>query len=146
MGIGTIIAELFTNRPGVQIICFLRRTTFTQDCKQYSLVNIYTICTKFSYILSYAGSNGSVTFANVPAGGYILQVVATGRETGNRAEIRTRVFVPENDEFCSVNAINRLVSVSGNSASVEFSSTGNPTGFQCSVDRQSYFPCEFSRN
>ena len=33
IGTGTITAELFTNRPGVQIVCFLRRTNFRQDCK-----------------------------------------------------------------------------------------------------------------
>ena len=71
-------------------------------------------------------------------------MVATDRETGDTAEIRTRVFVPGSDEFCSVNAINRLISVSGNRATVEFASTGNPSDFRCSMDRQSYLPCEYS--
>ena len=79
----------------------------------------------------------------MPAGSYSLQVVATDAETGNAAEIHTEVFVPESDEFCSVNAINRLVSVSGNSTSTEFSSTGNPTSFVCRLDQQDYVPCEF---
>ena len=71
-------------------------------------------------------------------------MVATDRETGDTAEIRTAVFVPGSDEFCSVYAINRLVSVSGNNAFAEFDSTGNPMGYQCKMDRQSYFPCEYS--
>ena len=37
LGVGTVNAELFTNRPGVQIMCFLHRTTFSQDCKHYTV-------------------------------------------------------------------------------------------------------------
>ena len=44
-------------------------------------------------------------------------------------------------EICTVHLINDGVTVFGDSATVEFASTGPTTSFVCSLDRQAFTPC-----
>ena len=47
-----------------------------------------------------------------------------------------------NPNICTVHLINDGVTVNGNTATVEFASSGPTTSFQCSLDRQSFTACE----
>ena len=77
-------------------------------------------------------------------GDFTLRVIATDIVSGERAVIRSGVWIHGDNEFCTVYAINRRVTVLGNSATVEFSSTGAPTSFRCRLVRQPFFTCEFN--
>ena len=44
--------------------------------------------------------------------------------------------------ICTVHLINDGVTVNGNTATVEFASSGPTTSFQCSLDRQGFTACE----
>ena len=73
-------------------------------------------------------------------------MIAIDIVSGGRAVIRSQVWISGDNEFCAVYAINRRVTVFGNSATIEFSNTGNPTSFRCRLDRQLYVTCEFKCN
>ena len=45
--------------------------------------------------------------------------------------------------MCTVHLINNGVTVSGNSATVEFDSTGPSNAFLCSLDFAALIPCEY---
>ena len=63
---------------------------------------------------------------------------------GDKAVIRSGLWIRGNNDFCTVTAINRRVTVFGNTATIEFRNTGTPTGFRCRLDQQQYLPCEFN--
>ena len=63
---------------------------------------------------------------------------------GDKAVIRSGLWIRENNDFCTVTAINRRVTVFSNTATIEFGNTGTPTGFRCRLDRQPYLPCELN--
>ena len=94
-------------------------------------------------ISSSAGANGNITFTGLQAGSFLLRVIAIDIVSGDKAVIRSRVWISGDNQFCTVYPINRRVTVFGNSATVEFSNTGTPTSFSCSLDRQLYSTCEF---
>ena len=73
----------------------------------------------------------------------MLRVIAKD-VNGERAVIRAGLWILGNNDFCTVTAINRRVTVFGNSASVEFGNTGNPTGFRCRLDGEQYSPCKLN--
>ena len=89
-----------------------------------------------------AGSSGNVTFTDLPVGDYVFRVIANDTVSSDRAVIRTGLWILGNNDFCTVTAINRRVTVFNNTATIEFGNTGTPTGFRCRLDRQQYFPCE----
>ena len=64
--------------------------------------------------------------------------------SGERAVICAGLWILGNNDFCTVIAVNRRVTVFGNSAIVEFGNTGNPTGFRCKLDGGQYSPCKFN--
>ena len=94
-------------------------------------------------ISSSAGANGNITFTGLEVGSFLLRVIAIDIVSGDKAVIRSRVWISGDNQFCTVYPINRRVTVFGNSATVEFSNTGTPTSFSCSLDRQLYSTCEF---
>ena len=47
-----------------------------------------------------------------------------------------------NPNICTVHLINDGVTVNGNTATVEFASSGPATTFQCSLDGQGFSACE----
>ena len=101
-------------------------------------INIYTDAIQL--ISSSAGANGNITFTGRS---FLLRVIAIDIVSGDKAVICSRVWISGDNQFCTVYPINRRVTVFGNSATVEFSNTGTPTSFSCSLDRQLYSTCEF---
>ena len=53
------------------------------------------------------------------------------------------MYVPEDSESCRPHLINQGLNMKGNNATLEFSSTGSPDGFECILDRVSRGACEF---
>ena len=47
-----------------------------------------------------------------------------------------------NPAICTVHLINDGVTVDGDTATVEFTSSGPATSFQCNLDRGDFIPCE----
>ena len=91
-----------------------------------------------------AGASGNVSYNDLPLGDYVFRVIANDTVNDNRAVIRTGLWILGNNDFCTITAINRRVTVFGGNATVEFRNTGAPTGFRCRLDRQQYLPCEFN--
>ena len=71
-------------------------------------------------------------------------MIAKDAANGDVAVIRTGLWIPGDNDFCTITAINRRVTVFGNNATIEFSNTGAPTGFRCSLDRRPYSPCKLN--
>ena len=72
----------------------------------------------------------------VPFGDYILRIVA--RDISNpqeRTVLRKKISVPVDDNFCIVGLWNRGLTVSGDSATIDFYSIGVATRFECVLDR-----------
>ena len=89
------------------------------------------------------GTDIFLTFTGLEVGSFLLRVIAIDIVSGDKAVIRSRVWISGDNQFCTVYPINRRMTVFGNSATVEFSNTGTPTSFSCSLDRQLYSTCEF---
>ena len=82
------------------------------------------------------GSSGQFESEGVPPGDYVLRIVA--RDPSNPQDkivLRNTVSIPKDDEFCVVGLWNRGLTVSGNSATIEFYNVGVATHFQCVLDR-----------
>ena len=89
------------------------------------------------------GSSGFVHYTNIPPGVYKLRVVAWDPVRKERAIIRNRILVHRDDTLCAVIKTNNGVTIGrNNNVTVEFSGTGQTTGFQCILDKQQpYFEC-----
>ena len=59
--------------------------------------------------------------------------------------IRIELVLNSSEDHCAVHLINRGLRVEENDVIVEFSTTGNATGFLCSVNREE-FQCKFMQN
>ncbi|CAI8033855.1 hypothetical protein GBAR_LOCUS19094 [Geodia barretti] len=79
--------------------------------------------TSFSHDLSVSGSGGYVEFSGLSPALYTLRVVATN-DRNDKAFIKTRFEITDDTERCTLHLINGGVSVSGNSATVEFTGRG----------------------
>ena len=108
-------------------------------CIVYGKCNVLTI----TRVLCIAGASGNVTFTGLPVGDYVFRVIANDID-GDKAVIRSGLWIRGNNDFCTVTAINRRVTVFGNTATIEFRNTGTPTGFRCRLDQQQHLPCEFN--
>lgn len=93
------------------------------------------------------GTSGEANFLNVDGGRHRVRVIAGDR----RKVVRRRVILmPDDAEFCSLNAINNGVTKTLHpngtvlSYTVEFRRIGFDAGFICFVNRDSpaFFPCE----
>ena len=98
--------------------------------------------------LTHAGSSGRVEFTNLLPSDFTLRVVALDpfisdrNNPDRRALARNRLWVHGDDVFCVALLKNGGVSVNQNTMTIEFYSTGNPTGFLCSFNRGEFFDCK----
>lgn len=103
------------------------------------MVSVYQVCT-------FAGSNYSVTFRNIPAGTHSLRIVA---ENNNKDKLvmKIKIYVSGTDALCcAVNLINnRITYIMDNSVMIYFKSTNSATQFRCSLNRQPSFECKLVR-
>ena len=105
----------------------------------------YLLFVCFSVFLPYdAGTNGEVTFSNVPNGTHRLRVVAGVNEEAIRSRV---IIMPGNSDFCSLNAINEGTTVEYKSnatahVTFEFRPIGRDVGFMCKIDNgPEFFLC-----
>ena len=97
----------------------------------------------------YIGSNGRYEYTGLRPGDFTLRVVAkdpfvSERSNPNfRAIARNRLWVHGDNVFCVTHLKNDGITVDQNTLTVDFYSTGNPTGFLCSFDRGEFFECKF---
>ena len=95
------------------------------------------------------GSSGRVEFTGLVPGDFTLRVVAVDPfisdrlNRDRRAIARNRLWVHGDDVFCVTHLKNDGVTVNQNTMTIDFYSTGNPTGFLCSFDRGEFFECKF---
>ena len=88
-------------------------------------------------------------FEGIPPGDFTLRVVAVDPFISDRnnpyarAITRNRLWLHGDDEYCVVHVKNGGVTVDGNSMTIDFQSTGDPTGFLCSVNRIQFVECKF---
>ena len=98
-----------------------------------------------SFLASFPlGSSGVFNRTNIPEADFTLRVVATDRDTGERAITRSRLWVHRSDAFCAVYLINRRIIVDENNVTVQFASSGSPRGFACNLNRGERFECKSS--
>ncbi len=91
--------------------------------------------------IHYAGSSGKVSFSNLESGEYILRIVARN-DKDDRTSV-SRGFFIGNGSHCAVHLINSGLSIYGDNAKVEFTTSGLPvTGISCKVDSQE-LPCKW---
>ena len=82
-------------------------------------------------------------------GDFTLRVVAVDPlisdrlNPDRRAIARNRLWVHGDDVFCVTHLKNDGVTVNQNTMTIDFYSTGDPTGFLCSFDRGEFFECKF---
>ena len=97
----------------------------------------------------YTGSSGRVEFTGLVPGDFTLRVVAVDPlisdrlNPDRRAIARNRLWVHGDDVFCVTHLKNDGVTVNQNTMTIDFYSTGDPTGFLCSFDRGEFFECKF---
>ena len=62
----------------------------------------------------------------------------------DKVESQMKIFLSytANPNICTVHLINDGVTVDGDTATVEFAGSGPTTSFRCSLDGQSFSPCE----
>ena len=71
---------------------------------------------------------------------YTLRVVATN-DRNDKAFIKTRFEITDDTERCTLHLINGGVSVSGDSATVEFTGRGPVHGYLCYLDKMDPYQC-----
>ncbi len=92
--------------------------------------------------MSYDCDTGSFTATGLSAGKYLIQVRLDDLNSGERTIIRRRIQVPTDVNACQPYLINAGVTVDRRNAIVEWSSTGNPAGFWCKLNRKPRFQCK----
>ena len=106
------------------------------------MMHNYQLLQHYNYY--YAGSSGSVNYTDLDPGTYILKVEAmNGRD--DRDVERRRIVIHDETE-CSVHLINGGITVTGDTAVVEFAATGSYTSVSCNLNNQGYSPCEWNCN
>jgi hypothetical protein len=115
----SVEAEILLSRPVQSLVCKLKGPTLSlqQDC-----------------------SSGHVMFSGLSSAVYTLRVVATNRKP-DKEFIKTRFEITEDRERCTLHLINGGVSVSGDSATVEFTGRGPADGYLCHLDKTEPFQC-----
>ena len=99
-------------------------------------------CSNFR-LPSRPGSSGSVSFTDLAPGRYVLRVAATNSKE-DRAIERRRFEISSDPSFCTTHLINRGVTVTGDTATVDFTGTGPAETFRCRLDTEPAFACKFS--
>ena len=89
------------------------------------------------------GSSGHVVFSSLIPGVYTLRVVATDQP--DKKIIKRRFEVTTDAERCTLHLINDGVTVTGDSATVEFSGGNQMRGYRCQLDRMEFYKCKFSK-
>ena len=87
------------------------------------------------------GSGGHVVFESLNSTRYTLRVVATNRHPDTEFTKR-RFEITSDPQRCTLYLINRGITVSGDSATVEFSGRGPANGYHCVLDKIESFECE----
>ena len=93
------------------------------------------------YSYPYPGTPGEVsTIEDLAPGTYQLRAIA---RAGAERAVATVIFtIPSFPEICTVNLINRGVTVSGDTAIIEFGGFGPAFGYRCSLDNGPPPRCE----
>ena len=95
---------------------------------------------QYSYSIRHTGSSGQVsTIENLAPGRYTIRVIA--RAGSERYAASVALTVPDSGT-CTVHLINRGVSVTGDTVTIEFAGAGSITVFSCSLDGQPSRPCK----
>ncbi len=84
--------------------------------------------------------------SGIPHGDYTLRVIARdpARPQDGRAIARNRIWVHGDAIFCVTGTQNRVLTISGNNATIEFYSTGVVNGYKCVLDRlEIIYNCEY---
>ena len=79
-------------------------------------------------------------FSGLSPAVYTLRVVATNRRP-DKEFIRSRFEITDDVERCTLHLINGGVSVSGDSATVEFTGRGPVHGYLCYLDKMEPYQC-----
>ena len=99
-------------------------------------------CSNFR-LPSRSGSSGSVSFTDLAPGRYVLRVAAANSKEDRVIE-RRRFEISSDPSFCTTHLINRGVTVTGDTATVDFTGTGPAETFRCRLDTEPAFACKFS--
>ena len=89
------------------------------------------------------GSSGYVNFSGLEPGIYILRVVATNLRP-DKEFIKRRFEITNDTQRCTLHLINDGVTVTGDTATVEFSGRGPVEGYYCRTNREDYYMCEYA--
>ena len=87
------------------------------------------------------GSSGHAVFSSLVPGVYTLRVVATNRHP-DKGFIKCRFEVTTDAERCTLHLINDGVTVTGDSATVEFTGRGPVKGYHCQLDKMEFYECK----
>ena len=88
------------------------------------------------------GSSGHAVFSSLIPGVYTLRVVATNRHP-DKEFIKRRFEVTTDAERCTLHLINDGVTVTGDSATVEFTGRGPVKDYHCQLDMMEFYECKF---
>ena len=91
------------------------------------------------------GSSGHAVFSSLVPGVYTLRVVATNRHP-DKEFIKRRFEVTTDAERCTLHLINDGVTVTGDSARVEFTGRGPVKDYRCQLDKMEFYECKFFSN
>ena len=92
---------------------------------------------------SYAGSSGHVEFSGLKESVYTLKVLATNRKP-DKELIRRKFEVTADPNRCTLHFINNGVTVTAETATVEFAGRGPVEEYWCRVNQEEYFVCTCS--
>ena len=87
------------------------------------------------------GSSGHAVFSSLIPGVYTLRVVATNRYP-DKEFITRRFEVTTDAERCTLHLINDGVTVTGDSATVEFTGRGPVKDCRCQLDKMEFYECK----
>ena len=144
MDVNSIHVEFETNMNSndLKIECHLKGRDKV-GCECYNVEEVVLV-SHLILLSTCLGSNGVFTALGVSPGRHVIRVIArsiSGRTI--RKILKSIVYVPKDSESCRPHLINRRLNVIGNNATLEFSSTGSPHGFECILDRVSRGACKF---